>query len=125
MRFHQDHRRTFYGDIFDTPTGDVNVVYLTPHVPIAWHRHQHQDDHLWLVQGALRIRCFRDSPEDGVDHTMVTLPGARRVIVIPRGEWHGYEALMRETIVLQFNGPGKYSPEDEERHPIGDDPWNW
>lgn len=125
MRFHQDHRRTFYGDIFETPQGDVNVVYLTPHVPIAWHRHQHQDDHLWLVSGVLRVQAFRDGLEDRIEHIMVALPGARRVIEVSAGEWHGYEALEPNTVVLQFNGPGKWSGEDEERHPIEDAPWNW
>ena len=123
VRFHQDARRIFYGDIFDTPNGDVNVVYLTPHVPIAWHRHQKQDDHLWLISGMLKVKSFRDTPADMVEHTLLALPGARRVLVIPRGEWHGYEALGRNTVVLQFNGPGKYDGTDEERLSLTEQPW--
>lgn len=124
MRFHADGRRTFYGDIFDLPNGDVNVAYLTPHVPIAWHRHQHQDDHLWLISGMLKVRCF--SPETGerIEHDMLALPGARKVIVIPRDWWHGYMGLASNTIILQFNGPGKWNGDDEERHPIDTEmPW--
>ena len=123
MRFHQDHRRAFYGDIFEMPNGDVNVVYLTPHVPIAWHRHQHQDDHLWLISGMLRVRTFHEFRADGIEHTMLALPGARRVITIPRGEWHGYESLGRNTVILQFNGPGKWTGGDEERLSLAECPW--
>lgn len=127
VRFHQDARRTFYGDIFDTPTSDVNVVYLTPHVPIAWHRHQQQDDHLWLISGMLRVKSFLSHPDDGslLEHVMLALPGARRVVVIDHGEWHGYEALAKNTVLLQFNSPSKWNGTDEERHPIGEPPWNW
>lgn len=125
MRFHADHRRAFYGDIFETTPGDINVVYLTPHIPVAWHRHQKQDDHLWLVSGMLRVRVFHDPAEERIEHDMVALPGARRVITISAGDWHGYEALAKNTVILQFNGPGKWDGTDEERHPIGDAPWNW
>lgn len=124
MRFHQDERRTFYGDIFETPHGDINVVYLTPHVPIAWHRHQRQDDHLWLVSGMLRVRYFDEGDGEVGEHVMVALPGARKVIEIPRGLWHGYEALAKNTVVLQWNGPGKWDGTDEERKSLKDQPWN-
>lgn len=125
MRYHQDTRRRFYGDIFSTDAGDINVVYLAPHVPIAWHRHQRQDDHLWLVSGILWVQCFRTHPAaDGVEHTLVALPQARRVIVISRGEWHGYEALAQNTILLQFNSPGKWTGEDEERKSLDEIPWH-
>ena len=123
MRFHRDSRRTFYGDIFDTPNGDVNVVYLTPHVPIAWHRHQRQDDHLWLISGMLRVRCFSVETGERIEHVMVALPGARKVVVIPRGWWHGYCALALGTVVLQFNGPGKWDGNDEERLDLTKEPW--
>ena len=123
MRFHQDSRRTFYRDLFDTPNGDVNVVYLTPHVPIAWHRHQKQDDHLWLISGMLRVRCFSAETGERIEHVMLTRPGARKVIVIPRGWWHGYEALATNTVVLQFNGPGKWTGDDEERLELTKEPW--
>lgn len=123
VRFHEDTRRRFYGDIFETPEGDINVVYLTPNVPIAWHRHQHQDDHLWLISGLLRVRFFEEDGGEISEHNMVALPGARRVITIPRGLWHGYEAIAKNTVVLQFNGPGKYDGTDEERKSLKELPW--
>lgn len=123
VRYHSDNRRRFYGDIFGTVDGDVNVVYLQKNVPIFWHRHQKQDDHLWLISGCLLVRSFLTTwKEDGVEHVMVAMPGARRVITIPHGEWHGYESLDDGTVILQFNGPGKWDGYDEER--MDRVPWN-
>jgi dTDP-4-dehydrorhamnose 3,5-epimerase-like enzyme len=125
MRFHRDERRTFYGDIYSNPDGDTNVVYLEPHVPIAWHRHQRQADRLFLIRGILQVRCFTDSwATDGVVHILIHTGQPRDVLHIPPNTWHGYEALVEGTIVLQFNGPGKWTGDDEERHPIDDEmPW--
>ena len=121
MRVHRDSRRTFWGDIFDTDFGDINVVALTPHVPIAWHRHEKQDDRLFLIGGRLRVQTI--GPDGRAEHTLN--PNGSRNLTIPAGIWHGYEALRRNTLVIQFNGPGKWDGSDEQRQPIGDPPWDW
>jgi dTDP-4-dehydrorhamnose 3,5-epimerase-like enzyme len=129
MRYHEDERRRFYGDIFDhwngDLKGDINVVYLNECGPIAWHRHMQQDDRLFLVSGALRVRMFLDhAPKDRTEHILVAIHGERKVLTIPRFWWHGYEALVPDTIILQFNGPTKWDGADEARHPIDDEfPW--
>ena len=120
MRFHSDERRLFYGDIFETPNGDINVVYPTKGVPIGWHRHQHQDDHLFLVSGLLLVRSFEEGCRKGWEN--VLLPG-QNPVVIDSNTWHGYEALEDDTIVLQFNGPGKWDGSDEERMSFDKIPW--
>ncbi len=126
MRYHRDERRTFHGDIFANPDGDTNLVYLEPNIPIAWHRHQRQADRLFLVKGVLRVRCWTDDPLiDGVEHILVNTRGAREVLHIPANVWHGYCALVEDTILLQFNGPGKYTGEDEERKSLDEVPWTW
>lgn len=126
MRYHSDERRVFYGDIFANPDGDTNVVYLKPHIPIAWHRHQKQSDRLFLIQGVLRLQVWTDDPiRDLIEHVLVATSGERRVIVVPAKIWHGYEALTDDTILLQFNGPGKWSGEDEERKSVEEVPWEW
>ena len=123
MRFHHDERRTFYGDIFGNPDGDINVVYPQLGVFIGWHRHQKQDDRLFLVSGVLRLRVFETAPRaDGVESILAgqidSLP-----YFIPRNHWHGYEALANDTVMLQFNGPGKWDGSDEERLSIEEMPW--
>lgn len=117
MRHHADGRREFWGDIFELPNGDLNVVKLKPHVPIAWHRHQRQTDRLFLVSGKLRVGIVGDAPE-----FFTLMPG--QTLTIPQNRFHGYEAIGRNTVVVQFNGPGKYDGSDEERHPIDAEmPW--
>ena len=127
MRYHADERRAFYGDIFANHDGDTNLVYLNPHIPIAWHRHQKQSDRLFLVSGILRVRIWETNPRvDGVEHLLVDTPGARDVLYIPAGWWHGYESLAPHTVVLQFNGPGKWdNGKDEERLSLDQEPWEW
>lgn len=124
MRFHFDERRAFWGDIFDTPHGDFNAVCLKTHIPIAWHRHQHQDDHLFVLAGGLRVRMFKKkSREDMVEHVLLGWAEEPKTVTIPRGWWHGYEAMFDGTVILQFNGPGKWDGSDEERASLTDIPW--
>ena len=124
VRYHADGRRAFYGDIFDRPDGDINIVYLQPAIPIAWHRHHWQTDQLFLIAGALRVQMFLDTPHTPLRRLLTEDAGHRGPVMIPRGWWHGYEAIGVPTIILQFNGPGKWDGTDEERHPIDDEmPW--
>lgn len=120
MRFHTDTRRTFWGDIFDTPFGDINAVQLHPGVVMAWHRHQHQDDHLFILYGDALIRAIDPT---GVLHYWDFKAPLGEPILIPRRWWHGYTSRQGATLI-QFNGPGKWDGSDEERHPIDDEmPW--
>lgn len=122
MRFHGDMRRKFWGDIFATDQGDINIVRPAKGVFIGWHRHQRQDDRIWLVQGVLRLRIFETAPGDGTEWILVDTDD-RLPLWIGRNKWHGYEALTDDTIILQFNGPGKWTGEDEERLSLEEVPW--
>lgn len=129
VRYHSDDRRAFWGDIFDTVGGDFNAVCLKPHIPIAWHRHWKQDDQLFLLSGRLRVQWFHEQlleitpPINRIDWELNE--NNRGPLFLPRDYWHGYEALEPNTVILQFNGPGKWDGTDEERHPIDDEmPWN-
>ena len=121
MRIHHDDRREFWGDIFELPNGDVNVVKLWPGVVIAWHRHRRQDDRIHLVEGDITIQAI--DPE-GVRHLWESEDGAvLPPTMIPRGWWHGYSSYSGATL-LQFNGPGKWDGTDEERMSLDEMPWN-
>ena len=123
VRYHTDERRTFFGDIFPNRDGDINLVELHQGVFVGWHRHQKQDDRLFLVSGVLRLRIFETTPAvDGVEW-ILTETEDRLPYFIPRNHWHGYEALTDDTVVLQFNGPAKYDGRDEERLSVEEMPW--
>ena len=121
MRYHADERRAFWGDIFDTPDGDFNVVKLNPGVVIAWHRHQRQDDRIAVIDGDVYIQAI--DPEGNRHHWHRGLYVGEFPIVIPRGWWHGYATDIGATLV-QFNGPGKWDGSDEERASLDQIPWS-
>ena len=111
MRTHCDDRRIFYGDIFDTECGDVNLAQLHPGITIAWHRHHFQDDKIWLLDGDVMIQAI--DPE-GIRHGWHWQESPSAPLFIPRGWWHGYSTEHGATI-LSFNGPRKWDGTDEER----------
>lgn len=122
MRYHEDARRRFWGDLFELPNGDLNVVELRPGVTIAWHRHQHQDDHLKLLSGDLLVQAL---DADGCRHRWSLDAEDAGPVRIPRCWWHGYQSD-RGALLVQFNGPGKWDGTDEERHAItADGLWAW
>jgi dTDP-4-dehydrorhamnose 3,5-epimerase-like enzyme len=123
VRVHRDTRRDFFGDIFELPNGDLNVVKLKRHVPIAWHRHQHQVDRLFCVSGRVRVGMRQEfADEDSTEHWFTLREGC--TLMVPSNTWHGYESLTKDGVLVQFNSP-KYNPDDEQRHPIDDEmPWD-
>lgn len=123
MRIHKDARRSFWGDVFELPGGDLNVVKLARHVPIAWHRHQQQTDRLFCVSGRVRVGMRQDfADEDSMQHWFTLTEG--KTLLIPSNTWHGYEGLTKDATLVQFNSP-KYTGTDEERHPIDTEmPWD-
>ena len=119
MRFHEDDRRAFWGDIFGLPNGDVNIVKLKPGITIAWHRHHWQDDHVLLWDGDVLLQAI---DRTGKRHSWEMAAPRNAPELIPRGWWHGY-GTKSGAILLQFNGPGKWDGNDEERKAITDMPW--
>lgn len=65
-------------------------------------------------------------PSAGRDfHEFVIGPLAPKVVVIPPGWWHGFQALGGQECVI-INAPDMaYDPDDEERLPIGAIPFPW
>ncbi len=121
MRVHFDNRRRFVGDIFGRPDGDFNAVTLFPGVVIAWHRHQFQDDGIYVLYGSATIQAI---DLDGKRHRWDMEAPHGLPVLISRGWWHGYSSQDGATI-LSFNGPGKYDEfqPDEERKSTTEIPW--
>lgn len=120
MRYHADGRRTFWGDIFATEFGDINVVQLNPGVVIAWHRHRRQDDRIFVVYGSVHIQAIDPS---GCRHNWHLDAPKSLPVWIKSWWWHGYTSKDGATLI-QFNGPGKWDGTDEERMSLDEIPWN-
>lgn len=122
MRIHQDDRGFRYCDIFDDMTeGDINITVLYPGELTAWHRHQNQDDHMFVVKGALKVGAC---PEPDVDIEWCYLSErGHHILHIPAGVWHGTYNFTNEEAILIYFITQKYDPSDEERAPT--DPGLW
>lgn len=104
----------FTGDEKVQMAGDINITWAYPDRVVAWHRHQHQTDHWFVIKGYLKVGLLDD---DG-NHRWVYLgENDRRVLSIPPGVWHGYMVLGDQEAVLMYYITSKYNPDnpDEER----------
>ena len=131
MNVHVDDRRLFYGNVFPDAglAGDLNIVVLQPGALIAWHRHQHQTDHLFCVKGSVKVGLKRWHDGEGM-----VQPGEQawfvalherspETVTIPPDTWHGYMNLSEgESILLSYNTQ-HYNPEDEERRMPDPNEW--
>ena len=126
MRIHTDDRRSVWLEIFHEalPQGQLNVTRVWPGAILAWHRHEHQDDRMVVIQGTLKVGVWEPGQSAACIWTVLTETDPKE-LVIPRGLWHGYQNIGSEpAIVLTWiNQP--YDPEDEHRLDPGPDQWEW
>lgn len=82
-------------------------VSLKPSAVSAWHRHEHQTDHVAVIDGMIRLALYdgRDtSPTFGqvdVLHLSLQRP---TLVVIPPGIWHGMQNLLPHAFSSFING---------------------
>lgn len=123
IRFHQDHRRVGWFDIF--PVGnvvDVNVVRIHKAGTITgWHRHQKQTDFWFVPHGLLQVGVFKEGEEVRWEFLS---PEFGKVFEIEPNTWHGYRALKDDTFLI-YGLTNKYDGSDEERLRIEDAGIEW
>ena len=104
----------FTGDGTIDMGGDVNITWAYPGRVVAWHRHQKQTDHWFVIKGYLKVGLMDNS---GQVKWVYLGENDRRVLSIPPGVWHGYMVLGEEEAVLMYYITSKYDEKnpDEER----------
>ena len=114
----------FTGDDKVQMAGDINITWAYPGRVVAWHRHQKQTDHWFVIRGYLKVGLL----DDEGNHKWVYLgENDRRVLSIPPGVWHGYMVMGDEEAVLMYYITSKYdenSP-DEERCTLEEGGVDW
>jgi len=114
----------FTGDESLNMGGDINITWAYPGRVVAWHRHQKQSDHWFVIKGFLKVGLL-----DGRGQVRWVYLGEndRKVLTIPPGVWHGYMVLGEEEAVLMYYITSKYNPEepDEERLSIEEAGIDW
>jgi dTDP-4-dehydrorhamnose 3,5-epimerase len=114
----------FTGDGTVDMAGDINITWAYPNRVVAWHRHQHQTDHWFVIKGYLKVGLL----DDAGNHKFVYLgENDRRVLSIPPGVWHGYMTIGEEEAVLMYYITSKYDEKnpDEERITVEEGGVDW
>ena len=116
MRLDQDDRRLMFADIFPECSGDINVTILEPDALCAWHRHEHQHDAFFVLQGSVKFGII-----DAKESDVLWVVGSEcnpRVIPVEEGLWHGYQNIGPGRAMVLMRLSQKYNPEDEHRMTI-------
>lgn len=123
-RFHQDHRRMGWFDVFPTTlNSDINIVKIPKGGTITgWHRHKHQIDMWFVPQGLLQVGVM--SPDKQKVQWYFLSPEEGKALWIPPHHWHGYKALQDNTMLI-YCLTNKYDGTDEERLSIEDAGIDW
>ncbi|MGB5770164.1 MAG: dTDP-4-dehydrorhamnose 3,5-epimerase family protein [Crocosphaera sp.] len=100
-------------------------AYITstfPGVIKAWYQHKVQLDQITVVKGLLKLVLYDgrdDSPTSGQVNTIFLGELAPKLVQIPPGIWHGFQAIgQEETFALHLNSVAfNMDNPDEERLP--------
>lgn len=114
----------FTGDGSVNMGGDINITWAYPGRVVAWHRHQKQSDHWFVIKGFLKVGLLDDL---GQVRWVYLGENDRKVLTIPPGIWHGYMVLGEQEAVLMYYITSKYNPEDpdEERLSVEEAGIDW
>jgi dTDP-4-dehydrorhamnose 3,5-epimerase len=114
----------FTGDPKVQMAGDINITWAYPNRTVAWHRHQKQTDHWFVIKGFLKVGLLDDG---GTVRWVYLGENDRRVLSIPPGVWHGYMVLGEEEAILMYYITAKYDEKhpDEERWTLAQGGVDW
>jgi dTDP-4-dehydrorhamnose 3,5-epimerase len=105
--------------------GQIYVASCRRNVIKAWHCHQKQTDHFYMVKGTAKIGLFDDrpnSPTRGEYNTFILGDdGENALLVIPTMVWHGQMGLSEMSYLINIpTEPYNGKEPDELRKGIGE-----
>lgn len=121
IQFHEDDRAQRLLNIFDSIAGQINISHVssTEHV-VAWHKHNIQTDYWYCIKGAFKVGLAIKNEDDISEVKWEYLSDkSNRVLKIPPGVYHGYQAIQPDSILLYYL-THKFNPQDEIRAKVGD-----
>jgi dTDP-4-dehydrorhamnose 3,5-epimerase len=112
--------------------GQVYITGTYPGVIKAWYRHHRQIDQIAVVTGLLKLVLYdtrEGSPTRGALSEVYLGDLAPKLVQIPTGIWHGFQALGdREVFAVHINAAAFQADHpDEDRLPATDPsiPYAW
>ncbi len=104
-------------DEFFSGFGQVYLSTVFPGVVKAWHYHEKQEDRFTCVRGMVKAALYDDregSPSRGMVNEFYVGEHSPRLIVIPKGVYHGWKCVS-EYEAYVINVPSKpYSRDDPD-----------
>ncbi len=105
--------------------GQIYVSYLRKGIIKAWHKHEHQTDHFYVVHGTSKIGLFDDRENSPTKNTYQTVilgeAGNDALLAIPPLVWHGQMSLSGVTYLINMpTEPYKRENPDEIRASVDD-----
>jgi dTDP-4-dehydrorhamnose 3,5-epimerase len=112
--------------------GQAYVTMTGPGVVKAWYRHHRQVDQIAPIKGSVLLVLFDSRAESPTAKTVMEVrisEDSPRLVQIPTGIWHGFQALGSDSLfLLHLNTiPFHFSDTDED-HLAEDDatiPYRW
>jgi dTDP-4-dehydrorhamnose 3,5-epimerase len=105
--------------------GQIYVTTCRKNVIKAWHRHQYQTDHFYVVSGTVKVGLY-DDREGSASHgrymqAILGEQGEDILLIIPRLVWHGQMALSEFSYMINIPTM-TYNREqpDEQRKGVGE-----
>ncbi len=119
--------RELYRPDWNVAAGTIqHMIYvsLNGKAVSAWHMHEIQTDHIYVLQGQVKLALFDDregSPTRGKVNNFNLSPMRPTLIKVPPGVWHGLANLANTecAFINFFDRPYEYDKPDEWRLP-----WN-
>jgi dTDP-4-dehydrorhamnose 3,5-epimerase-like enzyme len=122
IQYNEDDRAQRLLNVFPAINGQLNITHVnsTSHI-VAWHKHNIQTDYWCCAKGSFKVGL---ADEDGNVWWEYLSDKNTRVLKIPPGIYHGYQA-MEEGSILVYYLTEQYNPEDEIRAKVGDFGESW
>ena len=105
--------------------GQVYVTQSFSGVVKAWYRHRRQVDQIAVITGLAKLVLFDDrpdSPSEGVVQEVMFGELAPRLVRIPPGVWHGFQAVGGPAFFLHLNSEAFDANRPDEDRRAHDDP---
>lgn len=110
--------------------GQIYVSKLKAGIIKAWHKHEHQIDHFYVVSGTSKIGLYDDRPSSPTKGQSMQVvlgdDGYNALLQIPELVWHGQMSLSDYTLLINLpTKPYNLKQPDEIRAPVDAFPDVW
>jgi dTDP-4-dehydrorhamnose 3,5-epimerase len=103
----------------------VSISKTAPNIIKAFHCHEKQDDVFYVMKG--KINLVLHNPTQNKTESMILHEDSNKIVLIPRGIYHGYQVLGGKSAEVLYMMSNTYNPKkpDELRIDFNDKKINY